>query len=224
MSAVRADLAADDLRHGSRGGQVAARHPAERAEMQRLLHEAMDAGLCGFSHPAAGRTLVQADFDGTPMVTDTMADEDVLALAEVLARPRRGLHPDHPGHRGHREGGPAPSSRGSRGSPSGPVLHNVVAAADPKINRAPEEARRSQREWPAHLRQGSTCAPGSTSPWRDWNLYDSSPAWNAATKGTKEEKLQKLSDPEVRSDGPRCGNRHRLLQTPSADGSRASSC
>ena len=69
--------------------------------MQRLLHEGMDAGLCGFSIQRLGPNSVQADFDGTPMVTDTMCDEDILALAEVLRRARRGLHPDHPGHRRH---------------------------------------------------------------------------------------------------------------------------
>ena len=67
--------------------------------MQRLLHEGMDAGLCGFSIQRLGPNSMQADFDGTPMVTDTMCDEDILALAEVLRRARRGLHPDHPGHR-----------------------------------------------------------------------------------------------------------------------------
>ena len=47
--------------------------------MQRLLHEGMDAGLCGFSIQRLGRNSTQADFDGTPMVTDTMCDEDILA-------------------------------------------------------------------------------------------------------------------------------------------------
>ena len=53
--------------------------------MQRLLDEGMDAGLCGFSIQRLGRNSTQADFDGTPMVTDTMCDEDILCLAEVLA-------------------------------------------------------------------------------------------------------------------------------------------
>src|SRR4029079_12799975 len=58
---------------------------AERKEMQRILDEGMDAGLCGFSIQRLGRNSTQADFDGTPMVTDTMVDDDILALAEVLA-------------------------------------------------------------------------------------------------------------------------------------------
>src|ERR1041385_8336601 len=64
---------------------------AERKEMQRLLHEGMDAGLCGFSIQRLGRNSAQADFDGSPMVTDTMVDEDILALAEVLAERDEGF-------------------------------------------------------------------------------------------------------------------------------------
>src|SRR5256885_10608230 len=56
----------------------------ERKEMQRILDEGMDAGLCGFSIQRLGRNSTQADFDGTPMVTDTMCDDDIFCLAEVL--------------------------------------------------------------------------------------------------------------------------------------------
>ena len=56
----------------------------ERLEMARLLDEGMDAGLCGFSIQRLGTNSVQADFDGSPMVTDTMCDEDILNLARVL--------------------------------------------------------------------------------------------------------------------------------------------
>src|ERR1700719_29786 len=57
---------------------------AERVEMARLLDEGMDAGLCGFSIQRLGVNSAQADFDGSPMVTDTMCDEDILNLARVL--------------------------------------------------------------------------------------------------------------------------------------------
>jgi N-acyl-D-aspartate/D-glutamate deacylase len=57
---------------------------AERQEMKRLLHQGMEAGLCGFSIQRLGRNSAQADYDGSPMVTDTMCDEDILNLAEVL--------------------------------------------------------------------------------------------------------------------------------------------
>ena len=71
---------------------------AERKEMQRLLHEGMDAGLCGFSIQRLGPNSTQSDFDGTPMVTDTMIDDDIFMLAEVLRERGRGLHPADSGH------------------------------------------------------------------------------------------------------------------------------
>ena len=57
---------------------------AERAEMRRLLNEGMDAGLSGFSIQRLGPDSTQADYDGSPMVTDLMCDEDILNLARVL--------------------------------------------------------------------------------------------------------------------------------------------
>src|SRR5271155_3394500 len=69
------------------GLEAAKTRPAtesERAEMRRLLREGMEAGLCGFSTQPRGPDSTQADFDGSPMVTDIMCDEDILNLAEVL--------------------------------------------------------------------------------------------------------------------------------------------
>src|SRR5215475_2870841 len=76
------------------GLEAAKTRPAtaeERKEMQRLLHEGMDAGLAGFSIQRLGPNSVQADFDGSPMVTDTMVDEDILCLARVLRRRDEGF-------------------------------------------------------------------------------------------------------------------------------------
>lgn len=64
---------------------------AERAEMARLLDEGMDAGICGFSIQRLGQNSTQADFDGSPMVTDTMCDEDIFNLARVLSRRDEGF-------------------------------------------------------------------------------------------------------------------------------------
>src|SRR5207245_453429 len=63
----------------------------ERAEMRRLLQEGMDAGLCGFSIQRLGPNSTQADYDGSPMVTDIMADEDILNLAQVLCERDEGF-------------------------------------------------------------------------------------------------------------------------------------
>jgi N-acyl-D-aspartate/D-glutamate deacylase len=62
--------------------------PAEMAELKRLLHEAMDAGACGWSAqrlPPTGGLANQRDYDGTPMPTDLMSDATALEFAKVLA-------------------------------------------------------------------------------------------------------------------------------------------
>jgi len=58
---------------------------AEHAEMCRVLSEAMDAGASGVSAQRMGEESRQRDYDGTPMVSDLMHDETMLALADVLA-------------------------------------------------------------------------------------------------------------------------------------------
>ena len=59
---------------------------SEIEEMCRLLNDALDAGGCGWSTQRLGDGFmsVQRDYDGTPMVTDMMGDEECLAFAEVL--------------------------------------------------------------------------------------------------------------------------------------------
>jgi N-acyl-D-amino-acid deacylase len=56
---------------------------AERAELRRLFIEALDAGACGFSAQRK-KGNVQRDYDGSLMVTDAMAHEDLLMFAEIL--------------------------------------------------------------------------------------------------------------------------------------------
>ena len=57
---------------------------AELKEMCRLLHDAMDAGACGWSAQVLGEGSDQRDFDGAPMITDLMTHEEILAFARVL--------------------------------------------------------------------------------------------------------------------------------------------
>src|SRR5439155_7225771 len=64
----------------------------ERAEMRRILNEAMDAGAAGFSFSylgAEGNTHV--DHDQTPMPSDIMAPEEAYNLAEVLRERGEGI-------------------------------------------------------------------------------------------------------------------------------------
>lgn len=74
---------------------------AEHTEMARLLHEAMDAGACGWSTQTLGTpgdpsqpTLggaAQSDFDGTPMPSDVMWPETHEVLARVLGERGEGF-------------------------------------------------------------------------------------------------------------------------------------
>ncbi len=184
------------------GLEAAKSRPAtdqERKEMQRLLHEGMDAGLAGFSIQRLGPNSVQADFDGSPMVTDTMVDEDILALAEVLAERDEGsiqitqaagnLRADY----AFMEKLAEVAQR--------PMLYNVVAPTrnDPEIHRRPlrwVEACRA-KGLPVFA-QCATGRAGFAFTLEHWNLYDASPAWRAVTTGTKEEKIEKMRDPELR--------------------------
>jgi len=62
--------------------------PEQHAELRRLLHEAMDAGACGWSAQRmlpTGPAAVQRDYDGSAMPTDVMHDETCRELAKVLA-------------------------------------------------------------------------------------------------------------------------------------------
>lgn len=172
---------------------------AERGEMKRLLHEGMDAGLCGFSIQRLGPNSVQADFDGSPMVTDTMADEDILALAEVLRERGEGFIQIT------QAAGPIKKDLAFleklAETAQRPVLHNVIAPArkDPEVHRRPlrwiEDCR--ERGLPIYAQCG-TGRSGFAFTLEHWNLYDASPAWRAVTTGTKEEKLEKIQNPELR--------------------------
>jgi len=172
---------------------------AERAEMKRLLHEGMDAGLCGFSIQRLGPDSVQADFDGSPMVTDTMADEDILALAEVLAERGEGFIQIT------QAAGPIKKDLAFieklAATAKRPILHNVVAPSrkDPEVHRRPlrwiEDCQQRGLNVYAQCGTGRT---GFAFTLEHWNLYDASPAWRAVTTGSREEKLEKMRDPELR--------------------------
>jgi N-acyl-D-aspartate/D-glutamate deacylase len=173
---------------------------AERAEMKRLLHEGMDAGLCGFSIQRLGPDSVQADFDGSPMVTDTMCDEDILALAEVLHERGEGFIQITQAEGNIKrdlaflEKLAATANR--------PILHNVVIPSrkNPEIHRRPLRWIESCRErgLPIYAQCGTGRA-GFAFTLEHWNLYDASPAWRAVTTGSKEEKISRMQDPALRA-------------------------
>lgn len=175
---------------------------AEQKEMQRLLHEGMDAGLCGFSIQRLGPNSTQADFDGTPMVTDTMVDEDIFALAEVLAE---------------RDEGFIQLTQATSSDPNSrddlnfklklaeicqrPIIDNVVPVSQRNPRTHQERLEWLEQAQSQGLRifgQAATLRTGFAFSLDEWNLYDSSPAWREATTGTLEDKIRKMQDPAIR--------------------------
>src|SRR5215468_8014037 len=173
---------------------------AERKEMQRLLHEGMEAGLCGFSIQRLGRNSAQADYDGSPMVTDTMIDEDILNLAEVL-RARDDGFIQITQVTGHIKKDLAFLEKLAAVAQR-PVLHNVIVASrkDPKVHRRSLDwLERCRAQGLPIFGQTGTHRTGFAFTLEHWNLYDTSPAWRAVTIGTVEEKIGKMRDPELRA-------------------------
>ena len=171
----------------------------ERKEMQRLLHEGMDAGLCGFSIQRLGPDSVQADFDGSPMVTDTMCDDDILALADVLGERDEGFIQitqaagDIRADLAFLEKLAATARR--------PILHNVVVPSrkDAEIHRRPLRwVDKCRAQGLPIFAQCATGRAGFAFTLEHWNLYDASPAWRNVTTGTKADKIAKMRDPELR--------------------------
>jgi N-acyl-D-amino-acid deacylase len=174
----------------------------QHRELARLLHEAMDAGACGWSAqrlPPTGPAAVQRDWDGTPMPTDVMHDETCRVFAGVLGQRNQGVvqitltTDDTRRDRAHLEELATISGR--------PVLHNVVQAFEDR-----PYVHRKQMQWLSRCRergipvygQGVTTDAGFTFTFEDWNLYDDAQAWCEATTGSHEERRRKLADPARR--------------------------
>ncbi len=173
----------------------------ERAEMARLLDEGMDAGLCGFSIQRLGPNSVQADFDGSPMVTDTMCDEDIFNLARVLRRRDEGFMEITQGYRQR----PSTTSVSSSSLADEALPPDPVQAVVPTRNN-PEIHRRSLR-WiePIAPRAAIFSARVRTGPQRFRLLSrELEPLRHAARMAHAEHRHQerswaKMKDPELRA-------------------------
>ena len=188
------------------GLEAAKSRPAtrtEQKELKRLLHEGMDAGLCGFSIQRFGPNSLQADFDGSPMVTDTMCDDDILCLAEVLRERDEGFiqltqqtsaDVSDPDDRAFKLRLAEVAQR--------PIIDNAVPVSqrNPRVHQEHLEwIAKAQSEGLRIFGQGATMRAGFAFALDNWNLYDASPAWREATTGTTEEKIAKLKDPVIRA-------------------------
>jgi len=176
--------------------------PAEQAEIDRLLDEALAAGACGFSIQRMGDQTAQTDFDGTPMATDTMREEDLLALARVLARRGEGFIEITQVSERRLKDNLAVVERVAAVS-GRPVLYNVVQAV-----RDHPDLHRRYVAWLAECRRRGLAIYGQGVSVRqpfhvvleEWNLFDMAKTWNRALQGTREEKQRNLRDPALRSE------------------------
>jgi len=173
--------------------------PGEMKEMQRLMREALDSGACGWSAQRMGQDGLQNDFDGTPMVTDTMPDADAFAFADVLGETGEGFIQIT---QAVGDGNDFKVVEELAERSGCPILYNVVFALDgvPQLHRAILSwIEHCQKKGLRVFGQGQTVRATYYFNLDDWNLYDSSPAWREATTGSHAEKLHKLADPDLRA-------------------------
>src|SRR5499427_5479175 len=178
---------------------------AELQEMCRLIHEAMNAGACGWSAQVLGPKSIQRDYDGTPMVTDLLSEHEILTFAKVLAERDEGfieLAYQETGEEGR------PLAEETKrffekvaAVAKRPILYQAVAP-----NAVHPEMHRERIKWlescaDRGLRvygQGVTRRGGFEMNFVDWNLIDDIEAWREVTLGTKDERKAKMQDPEMR--------------------------
>jgi N-acyl-D-aspartate/D-glutamate deacylase len=178
---------------------------AELKEMCRLLNEAMDAGAAGWSAQVLGQLSVQRDYDGTPMCTDLMTEEELITFAKVLAERDEGFIEltlavnDGIGTRledQKRDAYERIATAAKR-----PVLYQAVSVRNSDLDLHRQQIRWledcAERGIPIYG-QGVLNRAGFEFTFEDWNLFDGSPAWIEATMGTPAERKAKMQDPEIR--------------------------
>jgi N-acyl-D-aspartate/D-glutamate deacylase len=188
-------------------GEAKKRRPteAELQEMCRLVHQAMDAGACGWSAQVLGVKSIQRDYDGTPMITDLLSEHEILTFAQILADREEGfieLAYQETGEEGR------PLAEATKlffekvaEVAKRPVLYQVVAPNSVHPDQHRERIRWlescTERGLPVYG-QGATRRGGFEMTFEDWNLFDDTEAWREVTLGTKAERKAKMQDPEMR--------------------------
>lgn len=173
--------------------------PEERARMKQLLHEAMDAGAIGFGFSYQGDHNTHIDCDGSPMPSDTMAREDIYALAEVLRERGEGSVQalvDTPGARFGEVGLEVARISGR------PLVHNVTLVNDylPTYHEEMlDMLETAEAEGLSIFSQTLTMRGWNEFKATDWDIWNISPIWREFTfAGDKAAKLAKAGDEDFR--------------------------
>ena len=177
----------------------------ELEEMCRLIHVGMDAGGCGWSAQVMGPESVQRDYDGTPMITDLITGDELLAFASVLAEREEGsIELDYAA--ADQEGGPSDEvsmewfERVARVS-NRPVLHQAVSPKDYDPERHRKKLRWLKEYADKGVRvygQGAFFFQPDRITFGDWNFFDEVPSWREVTLGTPAERKTKMENGELR--------------------------
>lgn len=171
---------------------------AEMAEMRRLMAEGMAAGGCGWSAQLGGENDVQRDYDGTSMITNTMAEKDLVSFCHVLRDLGRGFIQCIGATQKLTETLAQESGR--------PVLWNVLTVftdqhgvAMPFYKDTMAWLDDANARGLRILGQALTTENDFQFTFEDWNLFDTSPAWRDVTLGTPAERAVKMRDPVRRA-------------------------
>jgi N-acyl-D-amino-acid deacylase len=178
----------------------------ELKSIQRVIHEAMDAGACGWSVQRLGENSAQPDFDGTPMITDVMTDEEGYAFAEVLRERGEGAIqltyvPISEGNDAYTNDAVFRWEERLAEISGRPVLHNVavVIAGAPQVHKGLLTWLQSCHDRGLQVYgQGDTIRNFHHFKGLAWNGFDIAPAWKEALMGTPGERLANLRDPMLR--------------------------
>jgi N-acyl-D-amino-acid deacylase len=169
----------------------------EQKAMGALLGEAMDAGACGFSAQILGEDSVQRDYDGTPMITDIMAPDDLIAFAHVLREKRRGFIQVLGGDFDLFEKVAEISGR--------PVIWNTLEFSNDQHGNTYGFYKDILKWLEGCNERGNrvfghavTCDIDTVFSLEDFNLFDSYPIWREITLGSVAERMEKMRDPDLR--------------------------
>jgi N-acyl-D-aspartate/D-glutamate deacylase len=177
----------------------------ESRRMCQLLREGLEAGACGFSFQMTGEDSAQRDGDGTPMITDVMAREDLIPFAKTLGEWGRGFI---------QMIGPRSVAETLADVSGRPVIWNLLTiGVDQHGQELVDVETKEVLDWRRSVTwlmdlnrnrglrvfgQAQFVDNSMEFTFEDWNLFDSKPLWREATLGSASERLIKLSDPTRR--------------------------
>ncbi len=173
----------------------------EMQQIAELLHEAMDLGAVGFSYQRMGRYSAQPDYDGSPMITDLITDEELLFLGAELKKRGQGFVETFDALPTSHETVEDFLTELARVS-GRPIVRNILLA---DVTRP--ERHRTFLKW---LEDGHaeglrlygmafTVRSPTFLTFEEWSLWDNAPTWNFVMNGTFEDRVARMQDPEIRA-------------------------